>query len=39
MREDAIRRAGLKVERDRLIKLGEIDEFAYPQQKKRYPRR
>ncbi len=39
MREDAIRRAGLKAERDRLIKLGEIDEFAYPQQKQRYPRR
>ena len=39
IREDAIRRAGLKTERDRLIKLGEIDEFSYPQQKQRYPRR
>jgi len=28
MREDAIRRTSLQAERDRLIKLGELDEFA-----------
>ncbi len=37
MREDAIRRTQLQAERDRLIKLGEIDEFAM-QQHNRYPR-
>jgi ribosomal protein S21 len=30
MREDAIRRTSLQAERDRLIKLGELDEFASP---------
>lgn len=28
IRDDAIRRATLQAERDRLIKLGELDEFA-----------
>jgi len=39
MREDAIRKAGLQAERERLIKLGEIDEFTYPQQRQKYPRK
>ena len=28
MREDAMRRSALQAERERLIKLGELDEFA-----------
>jgi ribosomal protein S21 len=39
MREDAIRRVQLQSERERLIKLGEIDEFAPPQRGRgRWPR-
>ena len=39
-REDAQRRTELQAERDRLIKLGEIDEFTYmPTNKSRGPRR
>lgn len=30
LREEAQRRSELQMERDRLIKLGEIDEFSYP---------
>ncbi|MEX0649884.1 MAG: 30S ribosomal protein S21 [Candidatus Andersenbacteria bacterium] len=30
VREEAQRRGELQAERDRLIKLGEIDEFTYP---------
>ncbi len=33
VREEAQRRSELQSERDRLIKLGEIDEFSYPQKK------
>ncbi len=33
IREEAQRRSELTAERDRLIKLGEIDEFSYPQKK------
>ncbi|OGY35427.1 MAG: 30S ribosomal protein S21 [Candidatus Andersenbacteria bacterium RIFCSPHIGHO2_12_FULL_45_11b] len=36
VREEAQRRGELQAERDRLIKLGEIDEFSYPQKKKRW---
>ena len=36
VREEAQRRGELQTERDRLIKLGEIDEFSYPQKKKRW---
>lgn len=37
VREEAQRKGELQAERDRLIKLGEIDEFAYPAKKgKRY---
>lgn len=36
IREEAQRRVELQSERDRLIKLGEIDEFSYPQKKKRW---
>lgn len=39
MKEDAIRKAGIQVERERLIKLGEIDEYAAPQHKKNNRRR
>lgn len=40
VREDAQRRTELQAERDRLIKLGEIDEFApYPPNKKSRSRR
>jgi ribosomal protein S21 len=35
VREEAQRRGELQAERDRLIKLGEIDEFSYPQKKKK----
>ena len=38
VREDAQRRTELQTERERLIKLGEIDEFA-PYPNKRRPRR
>lgn len=38
LREDAIRKAGLMAERDRLIKIGEIDEFALPQRRPRFGR-
>lgn len=38
MREDAIRRSQLQSERDRLIKLGELDEFSYLQQQRHNPR-
>lgn len=34
VREEAQRRAVLRSERDRLIKLGEIDEFTPPQQRR-----
>jgi ribosomal protein S21 len=30
MREEAMRRTSIQAERDRLIKLGELDEFAGP---------
>lgn len=33
IREEAQRRSELQSERDRLIKLGEIDEFSYPSKK------
>ncbi len=36
IREEAQRRSELQSERDRLIKLGEIDEFSYPNKKKRW---
>ncbi len=36
VREEAQRRTELNDERERLIKLGEIDEFAYPTKKKRF---
>jgi ribosomal protein S21 len=39
MREDAIRKANIQAERERLIKLGEIDEYSLPQHKQNYPRR
>ena len=39
MREDAIRKAGIQTERERLIKLGEIDEYAAPQHKQNYRRK
>lgn len=35
VREEAQRKAELTAERDRLIKLGEIDEFEYPGTKRR----
>lgn len=35
VRDEAQRRGELQAERERLIKLGEIDEFSYPQRKKR----
>lgn len=38
MREDAIRRAHLQAERERLIKLGELDEFTQPGQRSRWQR-
>lgn len=33
VRDEAARRNELQAERDRLIKLGEIDEFSYPNRK------
>lgn len=33
IREEAQRKSELTAERDRLIKLGEIDEFSFPQRK------
>lgn len=40
LREEAIRRAHFLEERERLIKLGELDEFAGPPQRRsRMPRR
>lgn len=33
IREEAQRRSELTAERDRLIKLGEIDEFSFPSKK------
>lgn len=33
VREAAQRRSELQTERDRAIKMGEIDEFSYPQKK------
>lgn len=33
VREEAQRKSELAAERDRLIKLGEIDEFSFPQRK------
>lgn len=33
IREEAQRKGELQAERDRLIKLGEIDEFSYPNKK------
>lgn len=40
LREDAMRKARFVEERERLIKLGELDEFAGPQQNRsRMPRR
>ena len=33
VREEAQRKSELQSERDRLIKLGEIDEFSYPNKK------
>ena len=39
MKEDAIRKAGLQAERDRLIKLGEIDEYATHNQRSKYSHR
>jgi ribosomal protein S21 len=38
MREDAIRRTTLAAERDRLIKLGELDEFTPPARGGRFRR-
>lgn len=38
-REDAQRRTELQAERERLIKLGEIDEFTFMPTKSRGPRR
>ena len=38
VREDAIRRATMQAERERLIKLGEIDEFAQPRHRSRWQR-
>jgi len=35
VREEAQRRTELQTERDRLIKLGEIDEFTFPTSKRR----
>lgn len=37
-REEAIRRAHLQAERERLIKLGELDEFAPPRGRQRWSR-
>lgn len=40
VREEAIRRAELMAERERLIKLGEIDEYSsLPSRRKQRPRR
>lgn len=39
LREAAARRAELQAEREKLIKLGEIDEFTYPITKTRKPRK
>lgn len=40
VREEAIRRAALMAERERLIKLGEIDEYSsLPSRHKQRPRR
>lgn len=39
VREEAQRKAELQAERERLIKLGEIDEFAPPSPRSRGPRR
>lgn len=39
LREAAARRAELNAEREKLIKLGEIDEFTYPLTKTRRPRK
>lgn len=36
IREEAQRKGELQAERDRLIKLGEIDEFSFPQKKGRH---
>jgi ribosomal protein S21 len=38
LREEAQRRTELQAERERLIKLGEIDEFTYLPTKSRRPR-
>lgn len=35
VREEAQRRAEFQAERERLIKLGEIDEFTYPERGRR----
>ncbi|MBI4021819.1 MAG: 30S ribosomal protein S21 [Candidatus Andersenbacteria bacterium] len=39
MREDAMRRSALQAERERLIKLGELDEFASQARGPRWRRR
>jgi len=39
MREDAIRKAGIAAERERLIKLGEIDEYSLLQNRQNYTRK
>ncbi len=39
VREEAQRRSELTAERERLIKLGEIDEFTPPASRSRHPRR